>query len=97
LPRRSAHEWAVPDDPGRIRFVPCDADGTPLDGRRYAELRAAEARGELRYLGIVLRDDLAGPTDDPDARRRSYADDLIDGAAASTQSLGGAMGLFRDN
>ena len=49
---RFSHEWDVVGDAGAGRFVECDEGGDALDRRRYREFRAAEARGELVYLGI---------------------------------------------
>ena len=90
------HEWQVVGDEGRIRFVRCDEKGAPTDRKRFEALQDAASRGELTYLGVIQRTGEEGV--DTDARRsRSYADDLIDGAAASGMSLGGDMALFRDN
>lgn len=95
------HEWEVVGEPGFGRFVPCDEAGVPLDSGRYRDLRAAEARGELSYLGI--RSGPAGAAtvpfegnEDPNGPGRGYATNVLDGAAASDVSLAGSMGLFRE-
>jgi hypothetical protein len=99
---RFSHEWDVVGEPGAGRFVESDEAGDPVDGRRYRELRAAEARGELMYLGIRRHEPgesvALGQDGDPDESdgRRSYASDVMDGAAVSSESLAGAMGLYRD-
>jgi hypothetical protein len=100
---RFSHEWVVVGEPGAGRFVESNAAGTPFDDRRYKEFRAAEARGELEYLGIRRHEpgEQVGSlglarAGDTDAGGRSYRDDLMDGAAVSRESLAGDMGLFRD-
>jgi hypothetical protein len=100
---RFSHEWDVVGEPGSGRFVESDEGGAPFDNRRYKEFRAAEARGELVYLGVRRHEpgeqvgslglDGAG---DADTGGRSYRDDLMDGSAVSRESLAGDMGLFRD-
>ena len=95
---RYSHEWTVVGEPGRGRFVECDAHGVPTDAGRYRDLRAAETRGELTYLGIREHDSATSlGTKQPDADEGlSYRSDTLDGAAVSDASTAGAMGLFRD-
>lgn len=101
---RFSHEWDVVGEPGAGRFVESDEGGAPFDDRRYEEFRAAEARGELVYLGIQRHETggqvgslgLDRDDDAPDAGR-SYRDDMIDGSVVSRESLAGDMALFRDN
>lgn len=92
-----AHEWDVVGDDGRIRFVPCDEAGVPADRKRYEALRAAEARGELVYRGVIDRSadgaTTAGPDEGPD---RSYRQDVVDAAGIADVSPGGTLGLYRD-
>ncbi len=101
---RFSHEWEVVGEPGVGRFVESDEGGVPFNDRRYEEFRAAEARGELVYLGIRRHEpgeqvgSLGLDRDDDAADEgRSYRDDMLDGAAVSRESLAGDMALYRDN
>jgi hypothetical protein len=92
-----AHEWDVVGDAGRIRFVPCDEAGVPADRTRYEAFRAAEARGELVYRGVIQRPVDHATTAEPDeAADRSYRQDVVDAARIADVSPGGTLGLYRD-
>jgi hypothetical protein len=101
---RFTHEWDVIEEPGAGRFVECDEQGVPVNEKRYADFRAAEALGELSYRGIRRHEpgreaaalDRASDSDGTQSGR-SYATTVLDGARASGQSLGGDMALYRDS
>lgn len=92
-----AHEWDVIGEGGRIRFVESDDSGVPADIDRYEAFRAAEARGELAYRGLIDRPvDNATLVEPPDESGRSYAQNVIDAAEISNRVPGGTMGMYRD-
>lgn len=92
-----AHEWDVVGERGRIRFVESNEAGAPADRRRYRALRAAEARGELAYRGLVHRPvDQAAVLEAREESGRSYRQNVMDAADIGASTPGGTMGLYRD-